>query len=82
MLGGQGVIHSMHVQHPHIMADRRAICPGPSTIQFRRLIMAIRIITPWMGAIMAAIIITADTLDTVGDTLIIGGGDVPARQGE
>ena len=44
--------------------------------------MGIHIIIPIMGVIMAAIIITADTLDTVGDTLVIGGGDVPVRQGE
>ncbi len=82
MLGGLVVIHSMHIQHPHIMVNQRILRPGPSTILFRWPIMGIHIITPSMGVIMAAIIFTADTLDTVGGTLVIGGGDVSGIQEE
>ena len=73
MLGGLVVIHSMHIPHPHIIVNQCVARPGPSTILFHRHIMAVHIITPLMGGIMAANIITADTL-------VIAGGNVSARQ--
>ena len=73
---------STHTQQLHIMVNQCAVQRRLYIILLLRPIMGIHIIIPIMGVIMAAIIITADTLDTVGDTLVIGGGDVPVGQGE
>ena len=76
------MLPSTYAHQLHIIANQ---CTGHRRlyiIQLLRPIMGIHIIIPITGVIMAEIINTADTLDTVGDTLVIGGGDVPVRQAE
>ena len=82
MSGGLVVRPSTYARQLHIMVNQCAGHRRLYIIQLLRPIMSIHIIIPLMVVIMAAIIITADTLDTVGDTLVIGGGDVPVGRGE